>query len=298
MAGSVANLVERKATPCIPPVRQHSSDARRSEHSGRGGRVCRWRNGCDSSRLSDRRFVDAARRRERSRYRLAGRSAHRPWCLRLGVGTDRGAFASVPWVCDRAHARRSAHFPCQPRSCRGVASRCPDPCPGLHGRGRSWRSSRWPERPVEWRLRARWTAAVFGPRKVRTPQGTVLGNSQAGQPDGKCSRKQTANGLRTQARVKRWCKRPPVLRVTGAACKPHREQGQAGINCPLIIPGRPLERIGDNPPRWMVVACPTGHRIRLTGGLADVKKVPLPGDLLVLSPERGLLRVPKFVGSW
>ena len=135
------------------------------------------------------------------------------------------------------------------------------------------------DRPLKWRLRARWTAAVFGPRKVRTPQGTVLGNSQAGQPDGKCSRKQTADGLRTQARVKRRCKRPPVLWVTGAACKPHREQGQAGINCPLIIPGRPLERIGDSPPRWMVVP----DRIRLTGGLADVKKVPRPGGLLVHS---------------
>jgi len=25
------------------------------------------------------------------------------------------------------------------------------------------------DRPLKWRLRARWTAAVFGPRKVRTP---------------------------------------------------------------------------------------------------------------------------------
>ena len=31
-------------------------------------------------------------------------------------------------------------------------------------------------------------------RKVRTPQGTALGNSQTGQPDGKCSREQTADG--------------------------------------------------------------------------------------------------------
>jgi hypothetical protein len=136
------------------------------------------------------------------------------------------------------------------------------------------------DRPLEWRLRARWTAAVFGPRKVRTPQGTVLGNSQAGQPDGKCSRKQTADGLRTQARLKRWCKRPPVHRVTGAACKPHRVQGQAGINCPLNIPGRPLERIGDIPPRWMVVP----DRIRLTGGLAACR-----------GPRKGSsARCPKF----
>ena len=30
-------------------------------------------------------------------------------------------------------------------------------------------------------------------RKVRTPQGRVLGNSQAGKPDGECNRKETAN---------------------------------------------------------------------------------------------------------
>jgi len=31
-------------------------------------------------------------------------------------------------------------------------------------------------------------------RKVRTPQGRVLGNAQAGRPDGKCNREQTADG--------------------------------------------------------------------------------------------------------
>ena len=60
-------------------------------------------------------------------------------------------------------------------------------------------------------------------RKVRTPQGRMLGNSQAGRPDGKCNREQTADGLwgshipGAQVRVKRWCKRPPALRGTGAA---------------------------------------------------------------------------------
>ncbi len=33
-------------------------------------------------------------------------------------------------------------------------------------------------------------------RKVRTPKGRELGNSQAGKPDGKCNREQTANSLR------------------------------------------------------------------------------------------------------
>ena len=54
-------------------------------------------------------------------------------------------------------------------------------------------------------------------RKVRTPQGRVLGNAQAGKPDGKCHREQTADGLRAQARVKRWCKRPPASQETALA---------------------------------------------------------------------------------
>ena len=36
--------------------------------------------------------------------------------------------------------------------------------------------------------------AVERSRKVRTPQGTALGNSQTEQPDGKYNREQTADG--------------------------------------------------------------------------------------------------------
>jgi hypothetical protein len=32
------------------------------------------------------------------------------------------------------------------------------------------------------------------PRNVRTPQGTVLGNTQSGRPAGQCNREQTADG--------------------------------------------------------------------------------------------------------
>jgi hypothetical protein len=42
--------------------------------------------------------------------------------------------------------------------------------------------------------RARRTVAAIWLRKVRTPQGRVLDNFQAGRPDGKCSREQTADG--------------------------------------------------------------------------------------------------------
>ena len=55
-----------------------------------------------------------------------------------------------------------------------------------------------PEAPnfeaVQWFLRVCRTAAVARSRKVRTPQGMVLGNTQAGRPDGKCNREQTADG--------------------------------------------------------------------------------------------------------
>ena len=56
------------------------------------------------------------------------------------------------------------------------------------------------------------------PRKVRAPQGKVVGNTHPGQPAGKCHRKQTATSAPAGAvRVKRWCKRPPAFRATGTA---------------------------------------------------------------------------------
>ncbi len=51
-------------------------------------------------------------------------------------------------------------------------------------------------------------------------------NGRAARADGQCSREQTADGnliepagetRSAQARVKRWCKRPPACRVTGVA---------------------------------------------------------------------------------
>jgi hypothetical protein len=51
--------------------------------------------------------------------------------------------------------------------------------------------------PLAFMLRAWETVAIAGERsrKVRTPQGTALGNPQTGQPDGKCNREQTADEL-------------------------------------------------------------------------------------------------------
>src|SRR5437867_5378345 len=59
-----------------------------------------------------------------------------------------------------------------------------------------------------------------GERKVRTPQGIALGNTQSRRREGKCHRKQTAgagSSASVPVRVKRWGKSPPVPRVTGAA---------------------------------------------------------------------------------
>jgi hypothetical protein len=48
--------------------------------------------------------------------------------------------------------------------------------------------------------RARWSLpGAAGGRKVRAPQGRVLGNTQEGQPYGKCHRKHTARRSRLSA---------------------------------------------------------------------------------------------------
>jgi hypothetical protein len=98
-----------------------------------------------------------------------------------------------------------------------------------------------------------------GPRNVRTPPGTVLGNTQSGRPAGKCHREQTADGgtgLRSgpaQVRVKRCGKSAPASGATRAArqtpsgARPRR--GRAAR--PQTPPGRPLEPAGNRRPRGM-----------------------------------------------
>jgi len=68
-------------------------------------------------------------------------------------------------------------------------------------------------------------------RKVRTPQGTVVGNAHRAKAQGKCHREQTADGSATsgpQARVKRCGKSAPLAWRHAGHGKPHREQGQIG----------------------------------------------------------------------
>jgi hypothetical protein len=98
-----------------------------------------------------------------------------------------------------------------------------------------------------------------GPRNVRTPPGTVLGNTQSGRPAGKCHREQTADGgtgLRSgpaQVRVKRCGKSAPAPGATRAARQtPSGARPRRGRTArPQRPPGRPLEPAGNRRPRGM-----------------------------------------------
>jgi len=70
-------------------------------------------------------------------------------------------------------------------------------------------------------------AARLGPeRKVRAPQGRMLANGEERRLYGKCHRKENANPrFGEDAKLKRWCKRPPALAVMQRLGKPHPEQG-------------------------------------------------------------------------
>lgn len=101
-------------------------------------------------------------------------------------------------------------------------------------------------------------------RKVRAPQGRMVGNAHSEQSAGQCHRKQTARLVPDRVRVKRWCKRPPAPQVTAAArqtpfgARPNRMRYQG---CPPEHPGWLLEARGNTGPRWMMVH----DRTRLTG---------------------------------
>ena len=67
-------------------------------------------------------------------------------------------------------------------------------------------------------LQARRLRGACAPRKVRTPQGRVLGNAQAGKPDGRAQQREDRRcGLRPQVRVKRCGKSAPAVPVTAPA---------------------------------------------------------------------------------
>src|SRR4051794_6847727 len=72
-------------------------------------------------------------------------------------------------------------------------------------------------------------------RKVRTPQGRVVGKPDPGKPAGKCHRNDTAKAAGTHvpsspARGKRCGKSAPAARRRAVQGKPHPVQGQAGTS--------------------------------------------------------------------
>ena len=124
-------------------------------------------------------------------------------------------------------------------------------------------------------LQARRLRGACAPRKVRTPQGRVLGNAQAGKPDGRAQQREHRRcGLWPQVRVKRCGKSAPAVPVTAPArqappgATPDRDDDAA-----RRVPGRRQRaRFGNEPPRWMAVH----DRIRLTGLLTES---PAPAGL-------------------
>jgi hypothetical protein len=72
----------------------------------------------------------------------------------------------------------------------------------------------------------------------------VVGNTHPGKPAGQCHRKQTASH---EVRVKRWCKRPPAIRVTGSA---RQTPPGARSNSARLRAARPSARVD----RWRAPA--------------------------------------------
>jgi len=108
-------------------------------------------------------------------------------------------------------------------------------------------------------------------RKVRTPQGAVLGNTQAERSGGRGPQKQYAPGM-PGVRVKRWSKSPPAALATGPArhpppgARPSSERplrGHRGGPPPGSRVGRRRWSATIIPDRWLPPD--DGYRIRLTG---------------------------------
>lgn len=86
-------------------------------------------------------------------------------------------------------------------------------------------------------------------RKVRTPQGKEVRNTNWGRPRGKCHRKQTAG---QPVRVKRWGKSPPLAWRHARHGKPLLEQNQIGKRLRAArpkLPGRLQEMPGNRHPQ-------------------------------------------------
>lgn len=131
---------------------------------------------------------------------------------------------------------------------------------------------------------------LFGgtPRKVRAPQGKVVGNTHPGQPAGQCHREQTATRLRPGGKgetVVQETTSDPGDRVGSVNPTWSKVRQCAFEGGSPEHAGRPLEAIGNGRPRWMVAhrdPCegpedrtrPTGQPVRRTG--SDLSAVTTP----------------------
>jgi hypothetical protein len=124
------------------------------------------------------------------------------------------------------------------------------------------------------RLQAGRLRGARAPRKVRTPQGRVLGNAQAGKPDGRAQQREDRRcGQRPQVRVKRCGKSAPAVPVTAPArqappgATPDRDDDAA-----RRVPGRrqraPRQRVAqmDSRPRQNPAYRPATENPRSGGG--------------------------------
>ncbi|GBC82861.1 hypothetical protein HRbin10_01997 [bacterium HR10] len=118
-------------------------------------------------------------------------------------------------------------------------------------------------------------------RKVRTPQGSGLGNAQAGRPQGrpddKCNREQTGRWPPFSGRerwirrwVKRWGKSPPA----GVVTRPARQTPRGARPNRKALEGGPPD---DRRPHGRAMA-PSGRSLELTGNRQPrgMTAIPLP----------------------
>src|SRR5918995_4772679 len=115
------------------------------------------------------------------RERAVGVDARGPGPRRLG-GPRGSRPRPLPGLQGRAHRSRLRHLR------RGVEL-SGSAVPPVHGGARA---------RLPWVVAGQTAAEVSPSRKVRTPQGTAVGNAHPGKPAGKCHRKDTADGAATR----------------------------------------------------------------------------------------------------
>jgi len=137
--------------------------------------------------------------------------------------------------------------------------------------------------------------AVFTECAEEGPGSTGQGGGQQPPGETRGTVPQKTDRPACGVRVKRWCKRPPVRRVTGVARQtpPGARSRSPALASdartfeggPPECAGGPLEAAGNGRRRWMVAATPlASYRTRPTG--RPIRLIPLTCALSVRSPQR------------